>query len=185
MRVLFDGAAAPLLYVGGDQINTVVPYGVAGRASTQVQVEYLGARSKALTVPVATASPGIFTRDASGAGQGAILNQDSSINSVANPATPGSIVMIYATGEGKVSPVPVDGSIIGTGVLPKPVSNVTVWIGGTQAEVLYAGAAPELVAGMMQVNARIPTGIATGPSVPILLDVDGFKSQSDLTLAVR
>ena len=185
VRVLFDGAAAPLLYVGGDQINTVVPYGVAGRASTQVQVEYLGARSKALTVPIATASPGIFTRDASGAGQGAILNQDSSINSVANPARPGSVVMIYATGEGKVSPVPVDGSIIGSGVLPKPVSNVKVWIGGTQAEVLYAGAAPELVAGMMQVNARIPKGIATGPAVPVMLAVAAFKSQAGTTLAVQ
>jgi uncharacterized protein (TIGR03437 family) len=184
-RVLFDGVPAPLLYVGGDQVNTVAPYGVAGRASTQVQVEYLGALSKALTVPIAAASPGIFTRDASGAGQGAILNQDASVNSAANPAPPGSIVMIYATGEGQVSPRPVDGSITGTSVLAKPLGKVTVWIGGAQAEVLYAGAAPDLVAGMLQVNARIPTGIATGPSVPVMLAVGGFKSQAHVTLAVQ
>jgi uncharacterized protein (TIGR03437 family) len=184
-RVLFDGVPAPLLYVSGDQINTVVPYRVAGRASTQVQVEYLGALSKALTVPIATASPGVFTADASGTGQGAILNQDFGGNSAANPATPGSIVMIYATGEGQVSPRPADGSITGTAVLPKPVSNVAVWIGGTRAEVLYAGAAPELVAGVMQVNARIPIGIASGPRVPVVLVVGEFKSQAGVTLAVQ
>ena len=185
VRVLFDGVPAPLLYVSGDQINTVVPYGVAGRASTQVQVEYLGALSKALTVPIATASPGVFTADASGTGQGAILNQDLGINSAANPAAPGSIVMIYATGEGQVNPRPADGSITGTDVLPKPVNNVTVSIGGTQAEVLYAGEAPDLVAGVMQVNARIPMGIATGPAVPVMLAVGGIKSHTDVTLAVQ
>jgi uncharacterized protein (TIGR03437 family) len=184
-RVLFDGTPAPLLYVGGDQINTVVPYGVAGHASTQVQVEYLGVRSKALTVPIAAASPGIFARKASGTGEGAILNQDYSLNAITNPAPPGSIVMIYATGEGQVKPRPSDGSITSAAVLPKPIGKVAVWIGGVQAEVQYAGAAPDLVAGVLQVNARIPIGIATGPDVPILLDVDGFKSQADLTLAVQ
>jgi len=184
-RVLFDGAPAPLLYVGGDQINTVVPYDVAGRASTQVQVEYLGARSKALTVPIAAASPGIFARNAAGVGEGAILNQDYSLNSVTNPAPPGSIVMIYATGEGQVNPRPSDGSITGEGVLPKPLGKVALWIGGVPAEVQYAGAAPGLVAGVLQVNGRIPTGIATGPSVPLLLTVDGIKSQAGVTLAVQ
>jgi uncharacterized protein (TIGR03437 family) len=184
-RVLFDGVAAPLLYAGGDQINAVVPYGVAGRASTQVQAEYLGARSKALTVPIAAASFGIFTMDASGAGQGAILNQDASVNSAANPATPGSIVVIYATGEGQVSPRPVDGSITGSGALAKPLGKVTVWIAGAQAEVLYAGAAPGQVAGVLQVNARIPGGIASGPGVPVMLAVGEFKSQAGVTLAVQ
>jgi len=162
-----------------------VPYGVAGRASTQVQVEYLGARSKALTVPIAAASPGIFARNAAGVGEGAILNQDYSLNSVTNPAPPGSIVMIYATGEGQVNPRPSDGSITGEGVLPKPLGKVALWIGGVPAEVQYAGAAPGLVAGVLQVNGRIPTGIATGPSVPLLLTVDGIKSQAGVTLAVQ
>jgi uncharacterized protein (TIGR03437 family) len=184
-RVLFDGVAAPMLYAGGDQVNTVVPYGVAGHASTQVQVEYLGVQSKAVVVAITTASPGIFSRDASGAGQGAILNQDGSANSAANPAASGSVVMIYATGAGQVSPRSADGSITGTGILPKPLGKVAVWIGGAQAEVQYAGAAPELVAGMLQVNARIPAGIAAGPSVPLLLTVDGIKSQTGITLAVQ
>ncbi|HXI41833.1 MAG TPA: hypothetical protein VNH83_17745, partial [Bryobacteraceae bacterium] len=87
--------------------------------------------------------------------------------------------------EGQVKPRPSDGSITSAAVLPKPIGKVAVWIGGVQAEVQYAGAAPDLVAGVLQVNARIPIGIATGPDVPILLDVDGFKSQADLTLAVQ
>ncbi len=184
-RVLFDGVAAPVLYAESDQVNAVVPYGVAGHASTQVQVEYLGVQSKAVAVPITTVSPGIFTRDASGAGEGAILNQDYSVNSVTNPAAAGSVVMIYATGAGLVSPRRPDGSITGTDELAKPLGKVAVWIGGAQAEVLYSGAAPDLVSGMLQVNARIPTGITTGPSVPVLLDVDGSKSQSGVTMAVQ
>jgi uncharacterized protein (TIGR03437 family) len=186
-RVLFDGVPAPLLYVRSDQINTVAPYGVAGRASTQLEVEHLGVRSQALTIPVGAASPGIFTLNASGEGQGAILNQDTSVNSAANPAAPGSVVVIYATGAGQFRPSAADGSIIGGAIsaLPKPVSPASVWIGGTQVEVLYAGAAPGLVAGVLQVNARIPKGISIGPSVPVLLAVGDFKSQAGVTLAVQ
>ncbi len=184
-RVLFDGVAAPLLFVRADQIGAITPYGVAGRASTQMRVEYRGVLSGVVAIPVAAASPAIFAIGASGAGQGAILNQDGSVNSAANPAEPGSIVMIYATGAGLTSPASVDGSITGTKVLPKPVAPVSAWIGGVEAKVLYAGAAPDLVSGALQVNARIPKGISTGPAVPVSLAIGEATSQPGVTFAVK
>jgi uncharacterized protein (TIGR03437 family) len=184
-RVLFDGVPAPLLYVRDDQINAVVPYSIAGRSTTQVRIEHAGAISDALTLPIAATSPGIFTLDGSGAGQGAIRNHDEGLNSAANPAAPGSVVIIFATGAGLASPVPADGGITGTDVLPKPINPVSVWIGGAEAEVLYAGAAPEQVAGVLQVNARIPMGIVSGPAVPVVLAIGGVKSQPGVTLAVQ
>src|SRR5204863_3571496 len=51
-RVLFDGVAAPMIYALAGQVSAVVPFSVQSRASTQVQVEYLGTRSDPAIVPV-------------------------------------------------------------------------------------------------------------------------------------
>src|SRR6185369_4403762 len=84
-RILFDGVPAPLLYVSDRQSSAIVPYAVAGRPSVDVQVEYRGVRSDAVTAPVLASRPGIFSLDGSGRGQGAILNEDGSVNSPSNP----------------------------------------------------------------------------------------------------
>ena len=39
-QVLFDGVAAPMIYTLKGQVSAVVPYAVAGKTSTQVQVQY-------------------------------------------------------------------------------------------------------------------------------------------------
>ena len=49
-------------------------------------------------LPVQDDGPGgIFTMDQSGTGQGAILNQDGTVNGPGNPAAKGSVVSIFAT----------------------------------------------------------------------------------------
>ena len=85
-RVLFDGVPAGMIYASAAQVNAVSPYGLAGKSTTQVQVEYQGVLSNAISVPVQAAHPGLFTVDASGLGGGAILNQDYSLNGGLNPA---------------------------------------------------------------------------------------------------
>jgi trimeric autotransporter adhesin len=184
-RVLFDGIPSPLLYTGSDQVNAVVPHSVAGRTTTRLQIEYLGLTSNDLSVPVAASSPGIFTLNGSGTGQAAILNQDNSVNSAANPAQPGSILVIYATGAGQMNPAVPDGAIPVADPLPKPIAPVTLTIGNFEAEVLYAGAAPGLVAGALQVNARIPAQAVAGPQVPVQLTIGNFSSQAGLTVAIQ
>jgi uncharacterized protein (TIGR03437 family) len=152
-----------------------------GRVSTQIQVEYQGVRSPGITVRVAGSAPGIFTLDQNG--QGAILNQDNSVNSSTNGAAAGSIISIYATGEGAVIPQGVDGAIIGS-TLPMPRLPVTVMIGGQPADILYAGSAPGLPAGALQVNARVPSGTPSG-SAQIVLSVGDTNSQSGVTVAIQ
>jgi uncharacterized protein (TIGR03437 family) len=117
-------------------------------------------------------------------GAGAILNQDYSLNSPAHPAAPGSVVMIYSTREGQTDAPGVDGQIAGT-TLPQPRLPVSVTIGGVTAEVLYAGAAPGLVAGVLQVNARVPEGTPAGAAVPVALIIGTASSQAGVTLAVQ
>jgi uncharacterized protein (TIGR03437 family) len=63
-------------------------------------------------------------------------------------------VALLLTGTGRTLPPSEDGSV-STTELPKPVSELKVYIGGRLAEIVYAGAAPALAAGVTQVNARI------------------------------
>lgn len=182
-RVLFDGVAAPIVYTSVGQVSAIVPYSVAGRATTQMQLEYRGARSAAVSLSVAAASPALFTANSSGTGPGAILNQDYSLNTAANGAEKGSTVLLYATGEGMTNPAQADGQITAD-VLARPQLPVTVTIGGQPAIVDYAGAAPGLVAGVFQLNVRIPTGIASGNQA-VIVTVGTISSPTGVTVSVR
>jgi uncharacterized protein (TIGR03437 family) len=181
--VLFDGIPAPMVYTYATQASAIVPYGVEGRLNTQIQVEYLGNRSAPMTLSVVAAVPGIFTLPQTGAGQGAILNQDYAVNGPANPAPKGSVVMVYCTGGGQTNPPGADGAIAtATAQLRTPA---TARIGNVDAPVVYAGAAPTLVNGVVQVNVRIPPDAPAGDAVPLVIRFGNFGSQSGATLAVR
>jgi uncharacterized protein (TIGR03437 family) len=182
-QVLFDNQAAPLVYVSDGQTSAIVPYSVSGNATTQLVVVYNGNRSTALSVPVLAAHPALFSANASGRGQGAILNEDFTYNAANNPALKGHLVQLYGTGEGQTSPAGVDG-LLALLQYPKPVTPVTVTIGGQPAEVPYYGAAPQAVAGLLQVNARVPDNVASG-AVEVVVQVGTAKSQTGLTVAVR
>jgi uncharacterized protein (TIGR03437 family) len=165
VRVLFDGIPAPLIYVTSGQCSAVVPYEVAGKTQTSVQLEYQGIQSPAVSVGITDAAPGVFTSDASGSGQAAALNQDGSINSRSNPASKGSVITLFVTGEGQTSPAGEDGLVVSAASLRYPLDQVTAYIAGIQAQVAYAGSAPGLIAGVMQVNVVVPTSILAGSSI--------------------
>jgi uncharacterized protein (TIGR03437 family) len=178
-KVFFDGIDAPLVYVSGAQLAAIVPYEIAGRAVTRLVVQYQSVQSAPITLNVADAAPGLFMV---AAGQAAALNQDGTVNSQSNPAAPGSIVVLYATGEGATNPPANTGQLSNMPFdqLPRPKSRAAVTIGGKDATILYAGAAPGLTAGVMQVNAMIPADLATGPAVPVMLTVGNATSQPAL-----
>jgi uncharacterized protein (TIGR03437 family) len=180
-RVFFNGIPAPILYSGLNQVNAVVPFALNPGAPATLDVRTAGA-SATLPVPVVSATPAIFTQGNTGMGQGAILNQDLTLNSPENPAGPGSVVMLYGTGFGLLDPQPADGSIA-----DKPAAtqlNVTASIAGTPADVTYAGAAPGLIAGAVQLNIRIPDGISSNLAAPISLTV-GQVVTTGVTVAIR
>ena len=182
-RVLFDGVPAPIVYVSSGQTSVIVPYAVAGKTSTVMTVEYQGVVSNAATIPVVAARPGLFSANSSGSGQGALLNEDNTVNSASNPLARRKIAVLFATGEGVTTPGGVDGQLA-TSVYPKPNLPVRVRIGGVDAEVLYAGAAPTLVAGVLQVNVRVPASTPDGNAV-VELFVGDAQSPATVTMAVR
>jgi len=181
-QVLFGGTPAPLIYVSSGQVNAVVPYSVAGAASVPLQIQSQGVTSNTVTLNVAPASPAIFV--IGGAGQGAILNQDYSVNGPANPAAAGSVIQLYATGEGVTNPPGTDGKLANGPAYPAPAAPVSVTIGGQPANVVFAGTAPGGIAGFLQVNATVPDGTGSG-SVPVVLTVGGIGSPAGVTVAIR
>jgi uncharacterized protein (TIGR03437 family) len=183
-RVFFDGNPAPLLYVRTDQINAVAPFGLAGKTTTQIEIEFQGVKSVPFSVRVADINPGIFTLDSSGSGQAAALNEDGSVNSIANPARPGSIISLYSTGAGVLKPAPDDGVIV-QGPLPQ-TQPAMVYVGTCPTEVLYSGSAPGLVAGAIQVNFRVPTQpVCVRENIPVVVLFGGAPSQTYATISVR
>ena len=175
-QVLINGKAAPLIYSSAGAVAAIVPYSVDGLSSAQVSVLYQGKTSRVTTLPVAPTAPGIFTANSTGSGQAAALNQDGTLNSASNPAQVGSVITLYATGEGQTSPGGVDGKLATGSTLPMPVQTVNVTIGGLPAVVNYAGAAPTLVAGLMQINVQIPSGFAAASAIPVVVQVGGVNS---------
>ncbi|MES1262665.1 MAG: hypothetical protein ABUS49_13105 [Acidobacteriota bacterium] len=182
-QVMINGTAAPLIYSSAGAVAAVVPYAVNGLSSAQISVVYQGKTSRVATLPVAPTAPGIFTANATGSGQAAALNQDGTLNSAANPALVGSVITLYATGEGQTSPGGIDGKLAAGSNLPMPVQTVNATIGGLPAVVNYAGAAPTLVAGVMQVNLQLPSGFAPSGAVPVVLQIGGVNSPA-VTIAV-
>jgi len=185
-RVFFDGVAAPIIYTVAGQVGAIVPYGVSGKSATRVQVVYQELSSNVVSMAVSAVTPGIFTMDGSGRGPGAVLNQDGTVNSATNPASVGTSVVVYATGAGQTIPAGVDGKPADSPAPAPVVQPVTAGIGGVLVPVVqYAGGAPGLVAGVLQVNIQIPRGVPIGGSVPILINLGGQNSQPNVTLAIQ
>ena len=68
--------------------------------------------------------------------------------------------------------------------IPKLKLTVSVEFGGIDAKVLYAGPAPAEVAGVIQINARVPAGVNSG-AVPVTVKIGGEASQPGVIVAVR
>ncbi len=190
-RVLFGTGSnvveAPLTYVGPNQINAIVPNEVGSQPTVPVFVSTPAGVSNSLPLvvldtsgcgptpsgsirtspfiaePCAGLVPAVFTLNGAGNGPAAALNQDGTVNGPANPAAPGSIIQLYGTGLGPTSPQLPTGSVTPTtSPFPMVLAPVTVTIGGEPAPIIYAGAAPGLVAGAVQVNVKVPN-LSAGP----------------------
>jgi len=155
-QVFFDGIAAPLLSAGPMEIDAIVPSEVFGQDSTHIKIVSPSATIDGPVLALRPSVPCVFQNAQTGLA--AALNQDGSVNSPQNPAKRGSIVSIFASGGGVVRLA--DGQLANSGVpaaLPVAVlGGVNVFGGLTSLEVEYAGDAPDLVAGVMQVNFRLP-----------------------------
>lgn len=181
VQVRFDGQPAPVLYAQSNLVQVQAPYRLAAQLTTVVEVwrnEQLRARAAS---PVVAAAPAIFTTSA-GSGPAAALNEDGSLNAASSPAAAGSLLTFYATGEGALDPLPVEGALT-VDSSAKPVLPFQITVGGLAAEVVSftpSATSP----GISRVVIRIPGPLAPGPQ-PLVFTVGGITSQRGVTLFVR
>ncbi len=174
LSVTWNGMPAPLYFARSDQLNVQAPYELEGSSEANVVVTVNGQSSDIVTIPVVATRPGLFP---------GIWNEDGTVNSPDNPAPAGSIVVLYATGQGITSPRSQTGAFP-VDVYPEPQAPMSLRIGGIEAELVFRGQAPG-TAGVMQVNARVPVGLGPAADLPVVLSVGSSESQAGVLLAVR
>jgi uncharacterized protein (TIGR03437 family) len=189
--VTVSGVAAPLFYVSPTQINFQMP----GEGEVVVST---GAGSSApydpyTATPAAWYAAGIFTLDASGCGQGAVLNVAAggglSLNSSANSASPGDWISVYGNGIADIIAPPI-------GV---PAPSTPLWTSETNGVVefdfqdglsvvgaAWTGLAPGYV-GLDQSNVQIPVSVREGCAVPLQFAYSGTSEAitQPVTIAIR
>ncbi|HVY93194.1 MAG TPA: hypothetical protein VHA14_10610, partial [Bryobacteraceae bacterium] len=174
-QIEVNGTPVPLLYVSPAQDNVVLPQDLVTNGSADLLAvrASTGQIIAGAELELAPASPGLFTADASGAGQILAVNlPDGSINSTTHPAIRGQYVILYGTGVGPVSNPPADGMPASGQSAP---DLPTVLIGSSSgsgtstlipATVTYSGLAPGF-AGLWQINVQIPMNAQSGNNVVI------------------
>lgn len=182
-QVLFNGVAAPLIFVSPGQINAQVPFAAqitsGSSASVQVQISHRPA-SNTEALRIEAVAPGIFTQNARGSGPAAALRANTSVIIGPNgPARPGEVVEIYVAGLGQTNPPLASGA---AGNAQLTVQQPTVTIGGQNASVGFSGASP-CCAGLYQINVIIPN-LAAGDH-EIVITIGGRQAQRGATLSVR
>ena len=176
--VIINGKPAPMILASPGQINAQLPWSVA--SSIKLKVNFGGVESGEVSVPVSSASPGIFVY---GENRAVVQNQDFSLNTPENPASRGSSVVIYATGLGAVLPSQSDGTAAPASPLSRTSGATTVLIGNVPAAVSFSGLAPSFV-GLWQVNAAVPANSPTGSTTPVKISVGGAAS-NEAMISVR
>lgn len=172
-RVFVNGMEAPLLFVSPTQVNFQMPSVSTGPATVQFLVN--GDTTMNRGVEIAEAAPGIFYR--TDTNRAIAQNQDFTLNEPSSPAPPGSVVIVYLTGQGPVdNPVPV-GVPAPAAPLARAILPASATIGGVPAELQFLGLTPGFV-GLAQANLRVPN-LPPG-DYAVTIEIGGAVSNSPL-----
>ncbi len=180
VTVSINGTPAPLYFVSAGQINCIVPYGVTGSSATIV-VTSGTSTATSVTVPLAKTSPGVFTVDNSGTGNGAITHAIGTLVSAANPATKGETLVMYLSGLGPLTTPVNDGA--GATAANNAVTQLAVYVAGVASpSVTYQGLTVE--AGLYQINFVVPPNLTLSGPLPLAIQTPEAYNDT-ATLAVQ
>ena len=165
VRLLVGGNLAFLYYVSPTQINFLIPPNLPP-GPRQIQLVLDGRAAESVRIELASVSPALFAADPETA---LATHLDGSLLTAEKPATPGEIVILYATGLGDTRPR------FAAGQMP----NIVAWIERRaefqitldgepvdRAAILYAGVAPGF-AGLYQINLKVPDTLRRNPQIRI------------------
>lgn len=195
VQVLFDSVPVPVLYAQSRQINAIAPVGL-GAINTphNVTVTYNAQQFGPAVASAIFGSPGIFRLQFGQSAQAVAFNQDGTLNGPTNPAARGSVVAVLGTGYGQTDPpCPIGGlNVPDAAPLSPGVSALIYYVdpnlpGLQLAPVQYAGSAPTLVCGIVQINFQVPVNVAPGAFTfsPAIDEKGTIQALTSATIAVR
>jgi len=168
--VTMDGSTAAILFASAFQVNAQIPPAIApGVHTVQVKSAYGSVQQQ---VTVSAVAPEIFLL--ASPSEGAILNQDNTINTAMTPLPRGQTLQIFATGLG---------ATVKQGAYSVASTTVTAVVNGTELPVSFAGLAPGFV-GLYQVDVPIPATMPPGSGISLTLKQGGQLSNV-VTIALQ
>jgi len=169
VSVLVGNIAANIYYVSPNQINFLVP-AILVPGPSKLQVVLNAHSGPAVDITLAAYSPALFQIDAQNA---VALQPDGTVITAKNPAKPGDVVILYATGLGQTFPPVEYGAIFEQAAPLQQISEFKVTFDGVAAShaVEYAGIAPGF-AGLYQLNIVLPKSTHANPEIRIGLGSD-------------
>ncbi len=158
-----------MIYALSTQSACILPSNTpAGNGSLTVTAN--GQTSAPLPVEVVSNSFGIFAINNAGSGPGILTDPNFVVNTLVQSAHPGEAWTIWGTGLGPVAGDETSGALPGD----MPNLDVTVLVGGVEAQVIYRGRSG-CCAGIDQIAFYVPAGV-TGCYVPVVVVVEGVTS---------
>ena len=166
-----NGLPVPMLFVSPNQINAQMPFEAVGNVTIMLRTP--GGVSNNLNFQVLPAAPSVFMSGTAGpttnlativrSDNGQLVTDSNPIHRNGN-----EYIVIYLTGLGQTTPAVADGMPAPSSPLAVALTAPTVSLGGVQIPVSYYGLTPGEV-GVYQINAKIPSNIPTGLSIPLTI----------------
>ncbi len=179
------GTALPVVHSNDSQVTV---QGVAGVPASGQYLLYYSWQGLQLIHPiaiaVAAATPGLFTQQGARDGMAQARNEDGSPHSASNPAAAGSLIQLFGTGFGALNAALALGDFVSVTDPPLIVNPIAVIIGGQEAEVEFAGAAPGMLGGVYRLDVRIPADLPSGLHV-VGVEVPGQPEPSSQRVTIQ
>jgi uncharacterized protein (TIGR03437 family) len=191
--VTIGGQSAFIDYISPTQVNAQVPSNV-GTGSQPVVVRTPSGATAMSTITVNSTEPGLLATAPFliGGKQYAVALVANTSTYVLPPgaitgvtsqaAQPGSTIVLYGVGFGSVSPAIPAGQIVSQS--NQLVGALQIFLGGTQAQVSYAGLAPSFV-GLYQFNVVVPASLPANNLTPLTFTLGGTAGTQTLYTAVQ
>jgi uncharacterized protein (TIGR03437 family) len=171
-QILIDGTPLPVAARSAESIVSILPDSFKTSGAAKVEVSSGGVTSNPVLMPAAVSSPGIYSINGSGYGQGYIRNSDGSFNSPSHPANPGDAITIFATGVGALK---VEGRYV---VTPQPIS---IFVDGSYADGVSSAfaSAGGLPGKTYRITVKIPlAGFTYPPQVAVTMVLGPIQAQN-------
>lgn len=163
VRVLIRNVPAGIYFVSPTQINLLVPCNlVPGDATLQLVQD--GRAGPEVHIRLRSAAPALYQLDPETV---IAMKSDGTVATTENPARPGEVIVLYATGLGEVTPPLGPGEIPRTPAVLARLSETNLFLDGAPVDpkaILYAGVTPGF-AGLYQINLRLPETAPDHPEV--------------------